>query len=92
MQPVLLDPSEEGLHHSIEKYSGTIKAYSDVVTYRGYRIPEKDKEACDCITIIWDKNAGLIGYESSSTSDGKDLFQIWDGKTVKSEDGRLIID
>lgn len=91
-QPDLLDPSAEGLHHSIEKYSGTIKAHSDVVTYRGYRIPEKDKEACDFITIIWDKNAGLIGYESSSASDGKDLIQIWDGKTVKSEDGRLIID
>lgn len=85
-------PSAEGLHHSIEKYSETIEAYKDIVTYREYRIPGKDQEACDFITIIWDKDAGLVGYESSSTSDGKDLIQIWDGRTVKSEDGRLIID
>lgn len=90
-QPDLLDPSAEGLHHSIEKYSGTIEAQKDIVTYRGYRIPGKDQEACDFITIIWDKNAGLVGYESSRTSDGEDLIQIWDGRTVSFEDGRLIV-
>jgi len=91
-QPDLLDPSAEGLHHSIEKYSGNIEAHKDIVTFREYRIPGKGQEACDFITIIWEKNSGLVGYESRRTSDGEDLIQVWNGKFIKPEDGRLIVD
>lgn len=58
---------------------------------KGYRIPGEEMEACDCITIMWKKDAGLIGYESSRTSAGEDLIQIWNGKFARVEDGRLVI-
>ena len=90
-QPDPLEPSAEGIHRSIEKYSGSIKAHEDIVTYKEYRIPGNNQDACDFLTIIWKKDKGLIGYESSSTPDGQDLIMVWD-YYVKREDGGLMVD
>ena len=87
--PDPLEPSAEGDHRSIEKYSGNIQAYSDIVIYRAYNIPGKDLEARDCTNIIWKKDTGLIGYQHSSTPAGADLIRARDSKYVEADGMRL---
>ena len=87
--PDPLEPSAEGGHRSIEKYSGNIQAYSDIVIYRAYNIPGKDLESRDCTNIIWKKDTGLIGYQHSSTPAGADLIRARDSKYVEADGMRL---
>ena len=87
--PDPLEPSAEGDHRSIEKYSGNIQAYSDIVIYRAYNIPGKDLESRDCTNIIWKKDTGLIGYQHSRTPAGADLIRARDSMYVKVDDMRL---
>lgn len=87
--PDPLEPSAEGDHRSIEKYSGNIQAYSDIVIYRAYNIPGKDLESRDCTNIIWKKDIGLIGYQHSATPAGADLIRARETQFVKVDDMRL---
>ena len=87
--PDPLEPSAEGDHRSIEKYSGNIQAYSDIVIYRAYNIPGKDLESRDCTNIIWKKDTGLIGYQHSRTPAGADLIRARDSMYVEVDGMRL---
>ena len=87
--PAPLEPSAEGDHRSIEKYSGNIQAYSDIVIYRAYNIPGKDLESRDCTNIIWKKDTGLIGYQHSRTPAGADLIRARDSMYVEVDGMRL---
>ena len=42
--------------------------------------------------MIWKKDTGLIGYESSRPPVGVELIRIWDGKYVRVEDDGLVVD
>ena len=87
--PDPLEPTAEGDHRSIEKYSGNIQAYSDIVIYRAYNIPGKDLESRDCTNIIWKKDTGLIGYQHSRTPAGADLIRARDSMYVEVDGMRL---
>ena len=87
--PDPLEPSAEGDHRSIEKYSRNIQAYSDIVIYRAYNIPGKDLESRDCTNIIWKKDTGLIGYQHSRTPAGADLIRARDSMYVEVDGMRL---
>ena len=87
--PDPLEPSAEGDHRSIEKYSGNIQAYKDIVIYRAYNIPGKDLESRDCTDIIWKTDTGLIGYQHSRTPAGADLIRVWEPHYVEVDGMRL---
>ncbi|MDO5133079.1 MAG: hypothetical protein Q4D81_08860 [Eubacteriales bacterium] len=81
--PDTLDPSEEGDHHSIEIFS------NGNVCYSGYNLPGKDREARDCVTIIWKKGIGLIAYQYSRTAAGEGLVRVWDSNSAMIKDSEF---
>lgn len=91
-KPDALEPYAAGYHHSIKKYTGEIVSHKDIMIYKAYYIPKEKQEERNCITMIWKKDTGLIGYESSRPPVGVELIRIWDGKYVRVEDDGLVVD
>ena len=83
-RPDPLEQSVEGEHCTIKRVP--ISNYLDTVWYSGYRIPGKNLESRDCVTIIWKEDEGLQAYKYSRTPAGADLIRAWDPKYVSTED------
>ena len=83
--PDSLEPGQAGPHRIIETDP------EGFVRYQSYNIPSENLEARGCLTLIWKKGEGLVGYQSKRTPAGADCLQVWDPEYVERNNADLVM-
>ena len=83
--PDSLEPGQAGPHRIIETDP------EGFVRYQSYNIPSENLEARGCLTLIWKKGEGLVGYQSKRTPAGADCLQVWNPEYVERNNADLVM-